>query len=375
MSDHPLPPDPEAHHDRSRSIWIDGLRAYCALTVVLYHGIAALPGMPLWISKRCSVLANLSVEMFFVISGYLITSSLLRRRLPGSGWSGYRAFMASRAARILPTAFAGLGAFYLVSWYVDQPFGHGDILLYMTFQTHWFQAVFGEQAVHGPGQYWSLAIEEHFYVVWSAVACALAMTASRPWLLLGVVVGTGLVVRSLMIAWGFDPVFFFLGRCDGLAAGVAIALIGLNRFRLVWRWWQVASAAIILAAATWGWFRFSGLGLGFVQVAKYPIVAAACAAVFIVCPRIHGISRFLSWSPIALIGRGSYSIYVIHGICIPLAAASTSRLAGDHAAISTWLWFSILYLTVTAAASFALHLGIERPTDRWSKALWRASGR
>ncbi len=241
-----------------RAGWIDGLRALCALTVVLWHGIAGIAGMPREVVERSALAANLAVEMFFVISGYLITASLLRRALPGGGLAAYRRFLIARSVRILPTACAGLAAFYAVAAWLGPPFGAGDCLVYATFQSHWYEASHGGGSVVGPGQYWSLSIEEHFYLLWPLLLALGGGLCARPWARLGAAMALGLATRALLLALGWDPFYFFLARLDGLAAGAVLALAGIERVAGALRARHLLLALAAILAGAVGWLLYSG---------------------------------------------------------------------------------------------------------------------
>jgi peptidoglycan/LPS O-acetylase OafA/YrhL len=353
-----------------RTGWIDGLRALCALTVVLWHGIAGIAGMPREVVERSALLANLAVEMFFVISGYLITASLLRRALPGGGMAAYRRFLAARSVRILPTALAGLAAFYVVAAALGPPFGVGDVLVYATFQSHWYESVHGGGTVVGPGQYWSLSIEEHFYLLWPLLLAFFGRLRAHPLALLLAALATGLATRALLLGAGWDPFYFFLARLDGLAAGAVLALVGIARVAggLRARHLVGAGAAVLAGAALW--LHYSGSDERAIQLVKYPFVAATCLALFLVAARVAPLRSALAAWWLTMVGRRSYAIYVIHGVCIPLAGAATHGMADAAGPYATAALFIACYLALTALLSQLLYQLVEAPTTHWAQR-WR----
>ncbi len=352
-----------------RTAWIDGLRALCALTVVLWHGIAGIAGMPRAVVERSALAANLAVELFFVISGYLITASLQRRALPGGGLPAYRRFLAARCLRILPTAYAGLAAFYVVAAWLGPHFGAGDCLIYATFQSHWYQAIHGEDGVVGPGQYWSLSIEEHFYLLWPLLLALGGGLCARPLALLAAALALGLVTRALLLAAGWDPFFFFLARLDGLAAGAVLALLGIERVAGALRLRHLLAAGAALLACAVLWLQLSGSAEWAIQLVKYPLIAAACLALFLAA-RTGPLRRTLSRPWLTAVGRRSYAIYVIHGVCIPLAGVATGAGAGGAGARASASIFIAIDLVLTALLSQLLYLAVEAPTTRWAQR-WR----
>jgi peptidoglycan/LPS O-acetylase OafA/YrhL len=359
-----------AASDPDRSGWIDGLRALCALTVVLWHGIAGIAGMPRAVVERSALFANLAVEMFFVISGYLITASLLRRALPGGGLAAYRRFLIARSVRILPTAFAGLTAFYVVAGWLGPSFSAGDCLVYATFQSHWYEASHGGGSVVGPGQYWSLSIEEHFYLLWPLLLALAGGLRARPWALLLGALALGLATRALLLAVGWDPFYFFLARLDGLAAGAVLALVGIARVAGGLRAQHLLVGLPAILAGALLWLHFSGSAERVIQLVKYPLVAGACLALFLVAARLGLLRTALSWPWLVGVGRRSYAIYVIHALCLPLAGAATHALAGGAGAYASAAIFLTSYLVLTALLAQLLYLAVEAPTTRWAQR-WR----
>ncbi len=353
-----------------RSGWIDGLRALCALTVVLWHGVAGIPDLPRAVVERSSLAANLAVEMFFVISGYLITASLLRRALPGGGLAAYRRFLLARAVRILPTAGAGLAAFYALAAWCGPAFGARDIIIYATFQSHWYEAWHGGGSAVGPGQYWSLSIEEHFYLLWPLLLATIPSLRARPLSLVVAAVALGLASRALLLAAGWDCFYFFTARLDGLAAGAGVALCGLAPFAAGVRARHVLAAGVLTAIAGVLWLGYSGEAHWALQLAKYPLVAGACLALFLAAYRWAPLHRALALPWMTWIGRRSYSLYVIHGVGLTLAGAVAPAWASGGGALAAAAVFLACYFAATALLAQLLYLAVEAPTTRWAER-WR----
>ena len=154
---------------------LDGLRALAVAAVLLYHGdVSWMPG------------GFLGVEVFFVISGYLITALLLAER-QSTGGTAFLKFWARRARRLLPALFALLAA-VAVAWLVWHPDEvariRGDLAASLGYVTNWYQIIVGQSYVEALGRpsplrhLWSLAVEEQFYLVWP-VALALLVRVTR----------------------------------------------------------------------------------------------------------------------------------------------------------------------------------------------------
>ncbi len=184
----------------TRNFALDGLRGIAVLAVLVYHfWPAALPG------------GFLGVDLFFVLSGYLITGGLLRSTEAGR-FPDLRAFWSRRARRLLPamvlvlvvsTALALLAAGQLPAGLRWQWAGA------LTYTSNWMQIAHGNSyfASMEPAyfqHFWSLAVEEQFYLLWPLVLAALAwLLRSRRALMCGILVLA--IASAASMAWGFDP--------------------------------------------------------------------------------------------------------------------------------------------------------------------------
>ena len=156
---------------------IEGLRAIAVVSVLLYHaGLAWVPG------------GYVGVDVFFVISGFLITS-LLVRHVERHGRVGLADFWARRARRLLPAStlvlvFSAVVAFLWLPVTNRKEFG-GDIISSAFYVVNWRLALrevdyLAEDVGVSPVQhYWSLAVEEQFYVVWPLLITALVVLFGR----------------------------------------------------------------------------------------------------------------------------------------------------------------------------------------------------
>ena len=227
---------------------LDGLRALAIIAVLLYHAEPAwLPG------------GFLGVDLFFVISAYLITALLcaefnapcvLNRRADDAHFASrghaparcsmdLRAFWARRARRLLPAAFVLIALALVVSvfWLPDEVAGlRGMGLSAAGYVTNWYLIFSGQSYFESAGRpsllrhLWSLAVEEQFYLIWPLLLWGLLRIGSRR--LSVAIIGAGIVASALWMAAlyqpGEDPSRVYFGtdtRAATLLVGAALALV------------------------------------------------------------------------------------------------------------------------------------------------------
>jgi peptidoglycan/LPS O-acetylase OafA/YrhL len=314
---------------------IEGLRAVAVVAVVLFH--AETPGVGG---------GFIGVDVFFVISGFLITG-LLWREVSTAGTVRLRRFYGARARRLLP-ASAAVGVVTAIASAVLLPPLQAVAVLYdgiasaLYVSNYWFisQGVhyFGGHKPPSPFQhYWSLGVEEQFYLVWPAIIIgtawlirrvrrrtkatkAQAPASERPYLVVLTLVAAMSFAMSLVITYVMPAIAFFSlpTRAWQLAAGGLVALTAGQWRRLP-----------PLAAAITGW-----TGLGVVLLAcsylsattPYPGIAAllpVLGTVLVIgagcATPSQGCGRLLAVSPMRAIGRVSYSWYLWHWPVLVLA--------------------------------------------------------
>ncbi len=356
---------------------LDGLRAVAVLGVLAFHGgVSWLPG------------GFLGVDAFFVLSGFLITS-LLVREWESTGTIALRAFWARRARRLLPALFA-LVVFVVCVAPFAMPAGtypglRGDALSALLYFANWHfifagATYFAQSAPPSPLTHtWSLAIEEQFYLVWP-IAVLLVLTRTRGlrtllWVCVAGALGSA-VEMALLYREGASLTRLYYGtdtRAQALLAGAALA-VGLS---LVARRrgkttgdeaaWLPASrharnvisvlglVGVAGSAALWGTstgtspFLYEG---GFLVVA----VCAAAVVAAAVCLPAGALARVLAARPLRDLGRISYGVYLWH---YPLFLWVDGQRTGLQGAALFALRCALTI--VVASASFLL---LERPVRR-----------
>ena len=327
---------------------IEGLRAVAVLAVVLFH--AEMPGVGG---------GFVGVDVFFVISGFLITG-LLWREANTSGTVRLRRFYGARARRLLP-ASAAVGIVTMIGAAVLLPplqarsvIGDG-IASALYVSNYWFIArgvdYFAAHLPPSPFQhYWSLGVEEQFYLVWPALIIGTAWlirrmrrrtrteatSSQRPFLVVLALIAVVSFLLSFVATYVAFPVAFFSlpTRAWQLAAGGLVALTTGQ-----WRRLSPRAAAII------GWAGLAVILLACTRLSAttpYPgsaallpvlgavlVIGAGCAA------PLAGCGRLLSVSSMGAIGRISYSWYLWHWpvlILVPAFLGNPMGLTGRLAA-------------------------------------------
>ncbi len=345
---------------------LDGVRAVAVVLVVLFHlGLSWMPA------------GYVGVSVFFTLSGFLITSLLLREADADGGVS-FRRFYARRARRLLPASMAVLLAVVLARWlgeFALVPGLRADLLGALLQVFNWVQlagnssygALFGQAAVFTSPleHYWSLAIEEQFYLVWPVTLLALwRWSTRRGRSVLGPVVAVTavFVVLAPLIGWWFGPDAAYWStpsRLPELLIGAVLAVWLRSRPTLPARTALLAPIAVVIVVVCSVTFP-SGSGPAFTGwMAPFALVSAALVLGLQVAGPVR---TLLSWRPLVWVGKVSYGLYLLHWPVFVLLRQhgwDTTTWGGALVAVSI--------TTVLTAASYAF---LERPVReaRWSPA-------
>ena len=341
---------------------LDGVRAVAVTLVVLFHlGLGWMPA------------GYLGVSVFFTLSGYLITSLLLAD-FAGAGRVSFGRFYARRARRLLPASLLVLAAVAVTSWLGEfdlVPHLRSDLLgaLFQVF--NWVQLVGGSSygtlfsesaAFTSPlAHYWSLAVEEQFYLLWPVVLVALLRRCRR---LLRVVVALAavFVVAAPIIGavWGADAAYWSTpARLPELLIGAVagVWLHGRTAAAAWWRWLVPAALSIVVACSM---LFPSDAGPAFSGwLAPFALVSAALVVGLQAPSRIR---RVLSARPLVAVGKVSYGLYLVHWPAFVLLR--------QHGWDTTSWGGAAVAVGITAAITLLSYFVWEQPvrTARWSPA-------
>ena len=201
---------PASHLAESRLPALDGIRGVAVLMILVTHYLQGM--LPCaWLSKltRPLYFAQTGVDLFFVLSGFLITGILLNAR----GTPHFlRNFYARRAVRILPLYYLVVLGCIAAGWFVTNSkyqYGLAHCWWYLFYLQN-IGMTFWHGSVGEPGHFWSLGVEEHFYLLWPLliVFCKERHLAR---VLLGLIAGS-IACRLLLLSLGYDVFTFSLCR-------------------------------------------------------------------------------------------------------------------------------------------------------------------
>lgn len=296
------------HLQTSRPTWLpdyipelQGLRGIAVLAVFVFHCHPRLKGTPFYSTTRWGWAG---VNLFFVLSGFLITSILLETR---NGRHYFRNFYGRRALRIWPVYVLVLAVCYLLApWFLGQSTGAAIAaapwLAYILFVQNLFHLAL--PAAIGPT--WSLAIEEQYYFLWAPVVRFVKRPAMLAAVLAAALAGSA-GLRLGHHAW-LTPTHTLI-HLDGIAMGSLLA-IGLHTLKISRRAWLLmglgALAAGLASAATVASgtaFLDSALGVGFGGMVLAAIASTGAR---------NPVNAALRRGPLAFYGRISYGLYMTH---------------------------------------------------------------
>ena len=354
----PAPPAPE------RIPALDGLRGIAILLVLLMH--AGFPGIAvdssvsapllhgyLWVA----LLGWCGVDVFFVLSGFLITGILVRAR--GSPHY-FRDFYARRALRIFPLYYAVLALLFVVlpRPAVAAPDEAWTSLLYLQ---NWLYGTRGAFSDPARTITWSLAIEEQFYLLWPALVLWTSPRGLQR-LCVATIVGA-IALRAALLLGGAEHVYFLTPcRLDALAAGALLAVVPLPTPRFG----QLATLAGAAGLAGAAAYAGSPLTEQSPCMQGFGLVASLLLAVgLLVLVRGDGlVARWARWRWLGVFGRYSYCLYLTHVLVIEVVGQWWLERAGGWAREWPLAW--VLMLTVgSIAASLGVSFASWHLFEKW----------
>jgi peptidoglycan/LPS O-acetylase OafA/YrhL len=342
---------------------LDGLRALSVIAVILYHaGIQWIPG------------GFIGVEVFFVVSGFLITSLMIDEQHV-LGKVSLKQFWIRRARRLLPALFAMLiASLVAVTFFAKDsaPDFRQDVLPALGYFSNWWQIYFVDTPYFAANSLpmlrhlWSLAVEEQWYVLWPIVFVFVLGNKRIPRWISAVVIG--LLAAAVMVgtAWAFTADnetrinFLYLStitRSSGLLLGAALACIWHPWKKAVVRFAKVRSGLADVLAL--GAFATLGYISAFIHVAdeqlyRGGLAAATVASAVIIAVVVRSgtslVKRALSFPLLVEIGRRSYGLYLWHWPIFVIAGARLSSIRLAYALTATVIINEFVYQFIETPA-------------------------
>lgn len=356
-----LPPARPANTSHIPSL--DGLRGVAILLVLVHmlNLLEAQHGMPAWIFSRISQIGWTGVQLFFVLSGFLITGILLDTQRSKNYFS---AFYGRRTLRIFPLYFSVLTlAFVILPWIGSVPPSiatdqHHQIWLW-TYLSNW-AAIFDQGSKAFP-HFWSLAVEEQFYLLWPLLVRSRSAEQCLRFCL--GVAAVALALRCVLAGAGFSDDLIYENsfcRMDALALGGAAAaavriptwnarLLAMHDRCLVWAG-MLGLFGLLVTRGFWTG-TLAGISIGYTIVA----LTSTLVLIAIVGAEASGASGWISifrWRPLRAMGKYSYAIYIFHKPLHDLAGKPL--LKALRIDVSQSVAWSAAYMAVAIACSFLL---------------------
>jgi len=353
---------------------LDGLRIFAVLLVAYAHWLPADYhfDLPLGLS---------AVEMFFVLSGFLITGILLRCRdslaqfeanqenqankSQGTKWSVINSFYLRRFLRIFPLYYVILAVIVIL----NVPSARENLFWTATYLSNFY---FYAQGAFSPfiGHLWSLAVEEQFYLIWPWLMIFLPSRWLKP-LLIGTII-IAPVVRCILSLGTPDSLQKFIPTLpitclDALGSGSLLAYLGINSNGGK----KLQQIGLYIGLSTWLFLMILDLFVKYPIIKQIEILPMSLAFTWLIGRASQGftgwVGKVLENQLIIYLGKISYGLYIIHNITPFFYNGIVKRLSISHAlAYNPVVRFVILSIMTVAIASISWFI-YEKPLNDLKK--------
>jgi peptidoglycan/LPS O-acetylase OafA/YrhL len=361
---------------------LDGVRGL-AILVVLVHNLSVFTAHETLLDRLWTVVVEsgwVGVQLFFVLSGFLITGILLDDAGDPAARRPIRTFYVRRMLRIAPLYYVLLVAYFLVAPRIVPSLARPlrEVVWYWLYLSNWSVLVY--ESLPGLGHVWSLAVEEQFYLAWPWIA-GRASRRAFAWIC-ATIVAAALVARIVLHLRGFPDMWLYastLTRMDALAVGALVALALRSdtwRPRLERALRPMAVAGVVgllgLMVRTHGMNRNNPL----VQIWGYSLIALVSAALVASAampspPRV--LSKILTGSFLRFFGKYSYAIYILHSPLKHIVFETWERPLEEMLAarpVATDAGFITALTLATIPLALLSWVALEKPMlalkDRWA---------
>lgn len=298
---------------------LDGVRGIAALMVVVYHifyypNLSYLANLETY--QRFTEFGRHGVPIFFVLSGFVITRILLNTRQKDDY---FRSFYKRRVLRILPLYYLFLVIFYLLYPLISENRQGASFILQVPFYAYLqnMTDVFNIRAV-GPGHYWTLSIEEHFYILWPLAV--FLVNPKNLGKLISILLVLVLILRYMMIDNGLPIDKFTFTRIDQILLGAYLALLErrdffIDRKNII----KIILPGVIVLPLVAGMYFLSRRYFILSEITGQSLLGIfffSIIGVLIFLSEDNLINRFLASKILRFFGKISYGIYVWHVLII-----------------------------------------------------------
>lgn len=320
---------------------LDGIRAICILFTVANH----VPGTPRLIN------GSVGVDIFFALSGWLITWLLIHDAYDGKG-AKLASYYIRRVFRIVPLYALTVILYGLAALAFGFLTGSDTEVINFRNGFPWF-ATFNGEYMHQEtgtlfGHSWTLGIEEKFYIIWPFIMVFL--WNSR------LVAGAALVSALLSLIWvGQNPELLIRGYA-GLSFGAALAVAASQSGKLT----------IWLQSQKTGWLALAGIAVAYIGSLTWPHPYLWNVGIaFFAAGLIGGLwlaeegwlGRALSLRPLAAAGRLTYAVYLTHVLTMNVVLLVLAKLN----LATAWMAIFVISYAASIAVAYVLHRAVEKP--------------
>lgn len=298
--------------------------------------------------SKAAVFGQTGVSLFFVLSGFLITRILLTTK---ESANFFQAFYLRRILRIFPLYYLYLVLYYFVLPLITQT----DTAIWSEQFWYWFYLQGFPMTFHwthiGPDHFWSLAVEEHFYLFWPLLIYYIRLKYLK-WIIAAVIL-TAVALRIVFVQQSYETFYFTFTRMDELAMGALLAVLEQKRkLSPVYLRRYLILFIIIALPLLLLWFLNRGNGNMFIQVIKYNFISLSYF--FILCIILSSdaggrLKLFLGSNVLNFLGRISYGLYVYHPFIF--IVYSTYLLSGN-----VYIDFAGWFLLTVAVATCSYYV-------------------
>jgi peptidoglycan/LPS O-acetylase OafA/YrhL len=354
-------PKPQSGKEGSHNHALDGLRFFAFLMVFFFHALQRSP----WGNWPVIRFGYLGVPIFFVLSGFLIGGILLDLRdkqRPGFGLGAkLKTFYIRRSLRIFPVyyLFIAILALLLFMSGRSDPVANDSFFWHLTYLSN-FRSFFGGMDSIRQGHFWSLAVEEHFYLL--APLVVLLINHRRLVRLLAFVILAVAAARYAIYSSGSSRDFWVLSpmQFDLLGLGIATAIIERKGSFLgidgrILRYLGLGAAVFFVLFIRRYYLGLPGIGIWYATFGPLSLGVVTAALVLTLWQRPTSLaSRCLGWRPFAYFGQISYGLYLFHPNCL----GWTTKYYGNYNLTNTFVGLGV----TLAVAMISWHV-FEKPIN------------